>query len=137
MVIDASVAIAWFLPDERNPAADVLLRDLAGATALVPSIFWHEVRNAFLMAERRGRLRPGEAQSCISDLRSLVLKDGGHGDDRTVLSLAIKHSLTAYDAAYLALAVAQALPLATLDRRLAGAAQTENIALRVVLDERP
>ena len=50
-------------------------------------------------------------------------------DDLDVLSLARKHVLTAYDAAYLALALAERLPLATLDKRLAQAARAEKAGL--------
>jgi predicted nucleic acid-binding protein len=53
----------------------------------------------------------------------------GPGDDHAVLTLARVHQLSAYDAAYLALAVAESAALATLDRKLAAAARRENIAV--------
>jgi predicted nucleic acid-binding protein len=43
--------------------------------------------------------------------------------------LAVKHGLSAYDAAYLALALAARLPLATFDRRLRDAAKAEGVAV--------
>lgn len=46
-----------------------------------------------------------------------------------ILTLAEHHGLTAYDAAYLALALEQQSPLATLDRRLAEAAAREGVPL--------
>ena len=55
-VVDASMAAAWFLPDERNDAADRLMANLAVDPGHVPSLFWFETRNLFLIAERRGRL---------------------------------------------------------------------------------
>lgn len=122
--------MSWILPDEQSPDIDGLLRDLHGNSALVPSIFLHEVRNALLMAERRGRLKPGEALSSLIELLSLGLNDGGQGDDHNVIALAIKHSLSAYDAAYLALALSRALPLATTHTRLAAGAQKEEVVLR-------
>ncbi|MCF6370567.1 PIN domain-containing protein [Rhizobium halophilum] len=48
-------------------------------------------------------------------------------DDQVILTLAERHSLTAYDAAYLALALERQLPLATLDRKLTKAAQSEGL----------
>jgi predicted nucleic acid-binding protein len=50
-------------------------------------------------------------------------------DDNRVLELARKHQLTFYDAAYLELAARERLPLATLDKQLAGAARLEGIIL--------
>jgi predicted nucleic acid-binding protein len=46
-----------------------------------------------------------------------------------VLTLARRHRLTVYDAAYLERAGREALPLATLDEGLAAAARAEQVAL--------
>jgi predicted nucleic acid-binding protein len=51
-VLDASVAAAWMLPDEGNEFADRLILRLHSAPGLVPSLFWFEARNLFMMAER-------------------------------------------------------------------------------------
>jgi len=130
IVVDASIAAAWFLPDERNDAADQLMADLRSAPGRVPSLFWFETRNLFLTAERRGRLAAGEAGLSMAQLRGLPLQDEGAGGDRLVLALAARHAISAYDASYLALAVQLALPLATTDKRLAAAARLEGIDVR-------
>ena len=129
VVVEASFAAAWMLPDEQTEAADAVMERLTAAPADVPSLFWHEARNLFLMAERRGRFAPGAAEAAMQRLRRLPIEDRGSGDDRAVLRLAATHGLTAYDAAYLALAVGAGAALATLDRKLAGAARRENIAV--------
>jgi predicted nucleic acid-binding protein len=134
IVVDASIAAAWFLPDERNDAADQLLADLRSAPGRVPSLFWFETRNLLLTAERRGRLAAGEAALSMAQLRGLPLQDEGAGGDRLVLVLAARHAISAYDASYLALAVQLALPLATTDKRLAAAARLEGIDVRDPLD---
>jgi predicted nucleic acid-binding protein len=82
-----------------------------------------------MLAERRRRIRIGEALIAMADLRHLNLHVREMEDDHVLLSIALKHNLSAYDAAYLALAVAQNLPLATSDRRLATAARTEAIVI--------
>jgi predicted nucleic acid-binding protein len=46
-----------------------------------------------------------------------------------VLALARQHALSAYDAAYLELALRLSLPLATLDRRLQAAATAAGVAI--------
>jgi predicted nucleic acid-binding protein len=128
-VVDASVAAAWMLPDEHNDAAERLIADLQSAPGLVPSLFWFEARNLFLMAERRGRVAAGEAVATMQRLRRLPLQDAGSGSDTAVLELAITHNLTPYDASYLALSLDRKLPLATCDKRLAEAARREAIEL--------
>ena len=129
VVIDASIAAAWFLPDEKNNAADVILHSLRTNTGHVPALFWFELRNLFLVAERRGRLKQGEALLSMTQLRRLPLRDEGSGPDAIVLNLAGIHSLSAYDASYLALAVQLAMPLATTDQWLANAARAEGLAV--------
>jgi predicted nucleic acid-binding protein len=129
IVVDASIAGAWFLPDEHNDATDRLMVGLRSAPGLVPSLFWFETRNLFLMAERRGRLKAGDAALSMMQLRGLPLQDQGTGGDHVVLALAARHDLSGYDASYLALSVQLALPLATTDRELANAARAENVAI--------
>jgi predicted nucleic acid-binding protein len=129
-VIDASIAAAWMLPDERNEAADALMAGLAVTPGRVPSLFWFEMRNLFLTAERRGRLKAGEAVLSMAQLRGLPLQDEGTGPDPLILAIAARRALSAYDASYLALAVELALPLATTDARLATAARAEGVAIR-------
>ena len=126
-VVDASMAAAWFLPDERNDAADRLMSNLTADPGRAPSLFWFETRNLFLMAERRGRLKPGEAVLSMAQLRLFPIADEGSGNDRLILALAERHGLSGYDASYLALAAVEKLPLATLDKRLAAAARAENV----------
>ncbi|WP_296712854.1 type II toxin-antitoxin system VapC family toxin [Rhodoblastus sp.] len=128
-VVDVSLAAAWILPDESSPAADLLLASLNGGPALAPSLFWHEARSIVTMAEKRGRIGKGEALAYLAGLRALPLDTRGDGPDGVILSLALTHGLTSYDAAYLALAITERLPLATLDKKLAAASHAEQVAL--------
>lgn len=128
-VVDASIAASWFLPDEQDEADERLIAALAVSPGLVPSLFWFETRNLFVMAERRGRLNPGMALAMALKLRDLPLEDGGAGNDVSVVELALKHGLSGYDASYVALAKSNAMPLATADRKMAAAARSEGIAI--------
>ena len=59
VVIDASVAAAWCLRDEEGSArAEVAMARLSVETGVVPGVFWHEIRNVLIVAERRGRIAP-------------------------------------------------------------------------------
>ncbi|NVD42863.1 type II toxin-antitoxin system VapC family toxin [Ensifer sp. HO-A22] len=125
-ILDASIAAAWLLPEEYSEAAEQLIAGISGPCP-VPDLFWHETRSILISAERRQRIAAGQAHNAMARLRRLPLEDMGAGQDGSVLELASAHGLSAYDAAYLDLAVRQSLPLATLDRKLAGAARTERI----------
>lgn len=128
-VLDASIAASWFLPDEESEAAELLIGALANSPGLVPSLFWFEARNLFVMAERRGRLQPGAALAATLKLRSLPLESGGSGNDVSIVEIALRHGLSGYDASYVALARAGNMPLATADRKMAHAARIEGIAI--------
>ena len=83
------------------------MAELAKIPGAAPSLFWFETRNLFLVAERRGRLQPGEAATTMAQLRGFPILDEGTGSDRLVLALAERHGLSGYDASYLALAISQ------------------------------
>lgn len=127
-VVDASVAVAWLLADEESRTAEEALSFLETEDALVPDLFWHEIRNILLTAERRKRISNEDVLACLMRLTSLPLRTVSSEDHLPILRLAGKYQLSAYDAAYLALAVAENVSLATLDARLERAASAENLA---------
>lgn len=127
IVIDASVVAPWFLPDEANAAADALATRTADEGAVAPDLLWHEVRNFLVRALRRGRLPEEELWVSLRRFATLPLRSDGPGEAASVARLAIKHRLTAYDAAYLALAMSERLPLATFDKDLRTAAAAEGV----------
>lgn len=129
IVVDASFAAAWFLPDESNELADDVARRLAARPGLAPSIFSHELRNLLLVAHRRGRLSEAAMRRQLDRAARFPLRDAGPGETTRVLQLAIKHNLSAYDAAYLSLAIDEKAQLATCDRNLAAAARNEGVPL--------
>jgi predicted nucleic acid-binding protein len=128
-VADASMVAAWLLPDEQTPETDALLDRLLDTPAVAPDLLRHEVRNLFLAAVKSKRVRESFLPWAVQHFNQLPIRHLGPGEDHAVLTLASLHQLSAYDAAYLALALAQNLPLATLDRKLAGAAGAEKVAV--------
>lgn len=127
-VIDSSVAAVWALRDEDEPAALAALDRLEDDGAVVPALFWFEIRNVLVISERRNRLTVEDSRAFVRLLADLDLEIDDTRSE-AVLQLARQRRLTAYDAAYLELAGRRGLPLATLDRRLADAAVAEGIAL--------
>ena len=123
VVVDASVALAMVRDEPEGPAAaaGISQQTRDGARIVVPSHFWLEVVNA--LVSRRGW--PGAAiLQSIHDLDRLRFETVDL--DRALVVLAIdmseRHGLTAYDATYLALAVALDGSLMTLDASLRTAA---------------
>ncbi|TNM65469.1 type II toxin-antitoxin system VapC family toxin [Aliirhizobium smilacinae] len=129
LVLDASIALVWFLPDEQSLVADAALKLLDGASATVPDLFWHEMRNILMTSYRRKRLSLPEVWHSMLRLDQLNIITAPRSDSKQILTLAERHGLTAYDAAYLALAFETRLPLATLDNQLIAAATQDGVPL--------
>jgi predicted nucleic acid-binding protein len=128
-VLDASIALAWAFVEERRPPTSLALTRARTDEALVPSLWWFEVRNALLVNERRRRLAEAETAEFLENLSRLRIVMDYAPDDRSLLSLARRHRLSVYDAAYLELAQREGVPLATLDNELARAARAEKVPL--------
>jgi predicted nucleic acid-binding protein len=130
-VIDPSVALAWLLPDETNPRADAIRVAVeGGADAWIPAHWWLEVGNGLLMAERRGRITPQQVAEAMSLVNALPFEEDEETAEQIpvrTLTLARKHGLTIYDAAYLELAQRRRAILATFDQQLLKAAAKEKI----------
>jgi predicted nucleic acid-binding protein len=127
-VIDASTTLTLVLPKEPQ-VAPAMLQHLRNDEGIAPAIWWCEVRNGLLMNERRRRLTIEESERALRDLSSLTIVIDHAPDDAALMTLARKHRLTVYDAAYLELAMRRNLHLATLDTALAAAARAEGLAL--------
>lgn len=127
-VLDASAAIAWALRED-DPRAKAARERVGSENATVPTLWWFELRNALVVNERRGRLTERRTARFLRELARLAITMDRAPDEALLLTLTRRHRLTVYDAAYLELAVREALPLATLDAPLAAAARSENVAL--------
>lgn len=128
-VLDASVTVSWALEDEEDPVAITAQVMAATQTVYVPAIWWFEVRNVLLVNERRRRLTARDTSTFLNALGRAKLQVDQRPIEASVLALARTHRLTVYDAAYLELAMREALPLATLDHALAAAARAEHVPL--------
>lgn len=134
LVLDASIALSWFLPGEltdKNQEVRKLIE--GGIRASVPSIWALEVANALLIAERRKRISQADSAAAWAALQKLPLETDEETSRRAgsnTLALARQQQqLSVYDAAYLELAMRQGAPLATLDTVLRDAALVLKVPL--------
>jgi len=132
-VLDASVALAWFLDNPVSAYAVRVKRDLlAGARAVVPALWHLEMANGLVVAERRGILTATEASRSLIDIEHLTVQIETISDlvsARQALSTARSFLLSACDAVYLDTARQGGLPLATLDKSLRAAASRADVEL--------
>jgi predicted nucleic acid-binding protein len=126
LVLDSSATLAWLYSDEITAAIRHVFESVAEYGAVVPALWRLEIANSLTVAVRRGRIDTEFRRAALSDLAMLEITADSHTDSNAwgeTLHLADRCGLTAYDAAYLELALRRRLPLATLDEHLrAGAA---------------
>jgi len=127
IVLDATMALAWHF--KRTDAQEALIAQRALQAvgkdgALVPGLWYSEVANGLLIAEKHGVTTPGAVAAFQADVAQLgILLDSALPDATMtlVLSLGRLWKLTASDATYLELALRSGSMLATFDRHLATA----------------
>jgi predicted nucleic acid-binding protein len=133
LVLDASVSLAWCFEDESAALPERVLDVLeTGTEMLAPSIWPLEVANALLIAERRKRITNAEATAFLQRISKLPILVEPIPPSRAfehILPVARQYQLTEYDAAYVELALREALPLATLDAKLRRAARSAGLTL--------
>lgn len=103
-VLDASVAVRWFLKDESHPNADAVLRRLIDHPEFfaVPELFCFEVYAVLCRIHPSGQ--DAFLKGMIPILNSGILRQPMTGSLATQASRYVERGLTGYDACYAALA---------------------------------
>ena len=129
-VVDASVVVKWFLPEEHAAAARGLLAD--GNTLTAPDLVYAEVANVYWKHWRRGLVSTDEVSALLTDLCALPVRPVS---SRSLIvpatELACLHERTVYDALYLALAEQLDCIMVTADQRLVNALARTALGSRV------
>jgi predicted nucleic acid-binding protein len=132
-VLDASLALRWFLEDPVDEYAHQVRRLLMdGSRALVPVIWNLEMVNTLVGAERKGKITAA-VDDRLADIEDLLASYIDTQIEvisaRSTLNAARTFGLTAYDASYLVLAQTEKLPLATLDAQLLKASERAGVQI--------
>lgn len=117
IIVDGSVAVKWFVPEQHADAALRLLQDNTGMGA--PDIILAEVGNILWKKWRRGEIEPDAVLEMMLDFRKISLHlfntdylfvDAWH--------IAKNYSRSFYDSLYVALAVKNDCRMVTADLKL-------------------
>ena len=127
----ASTAMGWMVD---TPPPRIALRAFrllqSGTIGVIPELWYYEVSNALITAERRGRASAQLVSSHVSDIERLAaFLEVSPTTPSALIAAARQSGLTAYDAAYFELALRRNLPLATLDDTMRAAAQKAGIEI--------
>ena len=131
-VLDCSVTIAWCFEGQGSAYADSVIERLDRERAMVPSIWPLELANAMVIGERRKKISGQEIVRCLQLVAELPITIDETTTERAlgpVLGLARDQNISAYNAAYLELALREGVPLATRDDGLKSAARQLGLPL--------
>ena len=129
-ILDKSVVSGWFIHNQSNPYSEAIAVRLQDDRAVVPALWQLEFSNVLRTACLRKAMTAQAAQTVIAHIVSLPIDVDRHAvPPSELLALALRFGLTAYDAAYLELALRLQLPIATLDAPLREAALASGVGV--------
>jgi predicted nucleic acid-binding protein len=73
LVVDASVGLAWVLPDESSAYADAVLAAVERDGLRVPELWTREIANGLAVAYLRKRITPADEQAFLTALSHLSI----------------------------------------------------------------
>lgn len=127
VVVDASVAVKWFLPEIHSDAALRYLDE--DCERVAPDLLYAEFGNVIWKRARRAQLSENEAREVLRGLRLVPIEvHPAQAFVETAYEVARVLDRTVYDALYLVLAKAHRCTLVTADRRFYEAAASSSLA---------
>lgn len=122
VVVDASIAVKWFAPEEDSALADRLI---GGDRILVaPDIMPVEAANAWWKKVRRGEMGKSDLEQALANLLAMGLEwIPMLSLVERAATLAADTGHTVYDCAYLVACAERGAWIATADERMRGAAE--------------
>lgn len=136
LVVDCSIALAWYAHDERTPFTEQLLAAFGDVTYFAPALWRLEFVNSMMSAQRRGRLSAERLHDALREASMLpILFEPLNLSVAEIGRRAREHALTPYDLVYFELARRRGIPLATRDRALVSACRRAGVGVLTDLDE--
>lgn len=131
-VVDASVAVKWYLPEIHSEAADRLLTGTH--ELLAPDLLYPEIGNILWKRVMKSELTDEKARTILRSLEAVPIQLIGSGVLAEVaLLLACRTKRSFYDSLYLALAVSARCELVTADLKLYNALKDAALLKRRIL----
>ena len=129
LILDSSVVLKWYLPDEQgvNQAISLLSEFIDGNLRLhAPSLIDYEFVNAMWVAGRMGRINLEDRDAAFKNFINFeIIKVDIREISESLLRLATKHNRSCYDASYLALSELLKVSFVTGDKNLFNAVKSE------------
>jgi predicted nucleic acid-binding protein len=129
LVVDASVALKWFV-DESNTEKALEVRDYLKkeATPIVPALFFYEIANVLRYKPEFGSKDVKKIIKTLIDFQFRIEPFEERIANLTI-DLAYQYGITIYDASYIAIGRRNQIKVITADERLYSKLEDEQIIL--------
>lgn len=129
MIVDSSAALSWAFADEKTPVSKSLYTRAAQEEVHLPAIWPFEVANKLNLGLYKGPLTHIELDEVFGTFRLLDIQVHAPVSLPALVNAAQQYGLTAYDAAFVELALRLAQPLATFDQKMSTAALAAGVVV--------
>ncbi len=129
MIVDSSAALSWAFADEKSPISEALYQRAAQEQVHVPAIWPFEVANKLYLGLQKGRLTANELSEVFGTFQLMDIRVHEPAPLPALVAAAQRFGLTAYDAAFVELALRQRQTLATFDQKMRAAALAAGIVV--------
>jgi len=132
VVVDASIAVCWFVREAGSAAANQLVRN--NVSMIAPSLLLPEFGNAVWKKWRRGQMDTAQVEIAVREVNRFLPEFVEMAElIGPAVKLARETDHPVYDCVYVALARRRDIPLVTLDEKLvsdfAGTGDASRVAL--------
>lgn len=134
-VVDTSFIIAVLVDEEHTAFARAAFTTLVSEGMTAPGLLAWEIASVLQKKVRQKRISPAERAALVEGFEDFAigLRSAPElAELGPLLELSDRHGLTAYDAAYLLLAMEEGAGLASLDDDLVAAARAEGLIVHSV-----
>lgn len=129
-ILDCSIAMTWCFQEESNKYSKFVLNYCNKFGAIVPKLWYLEITNTLLVAEKRSRLDATSIIGFVDLFYSLPINVTNFNFPmHEIINVARSNNLTSYDATYLLTAMHEGLALATNDKALIKACHNNGVPL--------
>ena len=128
LIVDASVAVRWYLPEPGAKEAERVL--LSEMPLLAPELIIAEIGNAIWKRVRRGEVSERDAVDIVGRAMTAFTRLTPLSELAvSAMALAAKLDHPVYDCFYLALAARENAPLITADKKVHGLRDRAGVAV--------
>jgi predicted nucleic acid-binding protein len=128
-VLDASIAVCWFLKSQQTTYSLSVMRGLLGSVVHVPAVWAFEIATVMRKEQNLGNLTFDDSDRFFKLIRSINVKTSAPASPESLVASALVHHLKPADASYVELAFALKVPLASADEKMCAAALRAGVPL--------